>query len=96
MRAAGLFELTELDSAIQLCREALEFQPHTTELIQSLASVTFARAKRTKSLVDLEESVALYRGVLGLRLQPAYSLDRLLNTLRTVVFFIYLAFSGWT
>ncbi|KAJ2913544.1 hypothetical protein MD484_g6876, partial [Candolleomyces efflorescens] len=93
--ATGLFSLTELDFATQLCREALEFKPHTTELIQAFATVSFARTKHTKSLVDLEESLSLYRGVLGVQLQPLYSFSRIFNMIRTALFFVYLAVSGW-
>ncbi|KAJ2934088.1 hypothetical protein H1R20_g3006, partial [Candolleomyces eurysporus] len=62
-----LFEAAEFDSAIQLYREMLGLYPSEPELIQSLARVTIYRAKRTASLVDLEEGISLSRQVLEFR-----------------------------
>jgi hypothetical protein len=90
----GLFEPTELDSAIKICREALGFKPHSTGLIQALATVTYTRAERTKSFADMTESVSLYRGVLGL--QPEYSFAMLLNVIQSAIFYVYMIISGWT
>ncbi|RXW14833.1 hypothetical protein EST38_g11020 [Candolleomyces aberdarensis] len=62
-----LFESEELDSAVQLCREILGLYPGEPELIQSLARVILIRARRTGSLVDLEEGISLKRQVLSFR-----------------------------
>jgi tetratricopeptide (TPR) repeat protein len=66
----GLFKLPESDSAIQLCREAVELNPGTPEIILGLANVVCSRAIHTESPVDLEEAIGLYREVLKLRLSP--------------------------
>ncbi|KAJ2934095.1 hypothetical protein H1R20_g3008, partial [Candolleomyces eurysporus] len=85
-QGSGLFEPAEFDSAIQLCRETLGLYPDAPELIQSLGRVTLYRARRTGSLVDLEETISLNREALKLRSFPhpdrSLSLNNLGNALR--------------
>ncbi|KAJ2934817.1 hypothetical protein H1R20_g2229, partial [Candolleomyces eurysporus] len=49
-RGQGCFKLTEYESAIQLCREALALQPSNPELIAVLADSIRHRAIQTRSL----------------------------------------------
>ncbi|RXW17780.1 hypothetical protein EST38_g8082 [Candolleomyces aberdarensis] len=62
----GCFKLTESDSAIHLCREALALKPNTPDLITALADAVHNRANQTKSLSDLDEALFLYRRALEL------------------------------
>ncbi|RXW21345.1 hypothetical protein EST38_g4495 [Candolleomyces aberdarensis] len=80
-RGHGCFKLTECDSAIQLCREALALQPGNPELIGVLASVIRKRASKTKSLTELDESVSLVREALGLQPSPHPNRSIALNNL---------------
>ncbi|KAJ2927001.1 hypothetical protein H1R20_g10107, partial [Candolleomyces eurysporus] len=80
-RGEGLFELSESNSTVQLCREALELCPGTPELILELANATCSRAIHTGSLVELEEAIALYRKGLGPQPSPHPTLSWSLNSL---------------
>ncbi|KAJ2936890.1 hypothetical protein H1R20_g206, partial [Candolleomyces eurysporus] len=87
-RGEGLFELTELDSALQLYREALRFHPGTAsspELTYARASVTHSRARLTRSLVNLDEAISLYREAIDLYPSPhpyrSISINKLGSTL---------------
>ncbi|RXW18666.1 hypothetical protein EST38_g7187 [Candolleomyces aberdarensis] len=85
-QGSGLFKLSESDSAIQLCREALGLHPGTPEPTLALANVVCSRAIHTGSLVDFEEAIGLYREVLGLRLSPHPDRTALLNNLGNALF----------
>ncbi|RXW20705.1 hypothetical protein EST38_g5166 [Candolleomyces aberdarensis] len=60
-RGEGLFELSESNSTVQLCREALGLCPGTPALILALANATWSRAIHTGSLAELKEAIVLYR-----------------------------------
>ncbi|KAJ2936487.1 hypothetical protein H1R20_g605, partial [Candolleomyces eurysporus] len=85
IQGEGLFQQTEIDSAIQLCRVALKLHPDDPELIYSLAGVTYSRARYTGSLVDLEEAVSLYREVLKLHPWPHPDRSSSLHNLSTAL-----------
>ncbi|RXW13931.1 hypothetical protein EST38_g11923 [Candolleomyces aberdarensis] len=64
-----LFELSESDSAIRLCREALGLHPGSPELVHALADAIYCRAGHTASLTDFGEAISMYRQ--ALLLQPS-------------------------
>ncbi|KAJ2918191.1 hypothetical protein MD484_g2236, partial [Candolleomyces efflorescens] len=66
-RGEHLFESGESNSAIRLCREALESCPGAPELIVSLARVTLRHATHGGTLTDLDEAVSLNRTALTFR-----------------------------
>ncbi|RXW14002.1 hypothetical protein EST38_g11852 [Candolleomyces aberdarensis] len=84
-RGEGHFKLTESDSAVELCREALVLHPGAPELIRLLASVTQSRSRHTGSLLDLGEAVTLYRKVLELRPSPNPVRSMSLNNLSSAL-----------
>ncbi|RXW17646.1 hypothetical protein EST38_g8209 [Candolleomyces aberdarensis] len=62
----GCFKLSEYNSAIHLCREALGIQPGNPSLIVALGNAVNYRANQTRSLMDFDEVVSLFRKALEL------------------------------
>ncbi|KAJ2926796.1 hypothetical protein H1R20_g10313, partial [Candolleomyces eurysporus] len=79
-RGKDYLKPSELNSAIQLCREALALQPGTLELVGTLAIVVTIHASQTKSRIGFDEAISLHRAIL--KSQPPH--QSRLNTLENL------------
>jgi tetratricopeptide (TPR) repeat protein len=80
-RGLGCFKLSDFDSAVDLCREALALHPGIPELKGDLAIITRHRGVYHESLADVDEAVSLFRAVLDLRPSPRPDRSGALNNL---------------
>ncbi|KAJ2918968.1 hypothetical protein MD484_g1452, partial [Candolleomyces efflorescens] len=82
---SGGYTLSDLNSAIELCREGLALQPEEPELKEDLASIVRLRGIKHGYLADIDEAISLCRAVLDLRQTPHPGYTDALNSLATAL-----------